>query len=201
MHFRQLPAEGFTRERWRNGAGWTRRILEFPGDGGPMHWRASIAEINGDCRYSPYPGCERLQALLSGEGATLRFDDGRELRLEPPHGRTGFAGDEAPACSVQGPVQAFNLMVAREHARAELLHRPLVGPIVFLPETGVQWLVLLLSGRATLPDVPNRPLLEAGDALLLWPEVAAPQRTVLTGGGELLLARIQAPFGAPRRTL
>lgn len=191
MHARHLPSYGFERERWRNGAGWTRRILQQPEQGRDFDWRASIAEIDADCRYSTFPGCERVQALLSGEGATLRFDDGRVLALEPPHGRVAFAGEEAPACTVQGRVQAFNLIVARERATVELLHRPLVGPMVFFPEAGVQWLVLLLSGRATLPDAASRPQLEAGDALLLWPEAQAPARIVMSGGGEVLLARIQ----------
>lgn len=190
MHARQLPAYGFERERWRNGAGWTRTILQQPEAGQDFDWRASIAEIDADCRYSAFPGCDRQQALLSGEGATLRFDDGRELALEPPHGRIAFAGEEAPACQVQGRVQAFNLFTRRGRATAELLHRPLVGPMVFFPEPGVQWLVLLLNGRATLPDAVNRPLLETGDALLLSPEPEAAQRVVMSGGGEVLLARI-----------
>ena len=190
MHARHLPAHGFERERWRNGAGWTRRILQQPDAGDAFDWRASIAEIDADCRYSAFPGCDRRQALLSGEGATLQFDDGRVLALEPPHGRIAFAGEEAPACSVQGRVQAFNLITRRGRAAAELLHRPLVGPMVFFPEAGVQWLVLLLSGRATLPDAARRPLLETGDALLLSPEPEAAQRVVMSGGGEVLLARI-----------
>jgi len=190
MHARHLPGHGFERERWRNGAGWTRRIVQQPEHGEDFAWRASIAEIDADCRYSAFPGCDRIQGLLSGDGATLRFDDGHELRLEPPHGRVAFAGDAPPACRVDGRVSVFNLVTARGRARAELLHRPLVGPMVFFPETGVQWLALLLTGHATLPDAARRPLLEPGDALLLWPEAEAPRRIVMSGGGELFLARI-----------
>lgn len=189
MHLHLLPAQGFQRERWRNGAGWTRQIVRVP-DEERFDWRASIAEIDRDCTYSAFPGYDRLQALLLGDGATLRFADGRVLALEPPHGRIAFSGDQAPECEVRGRVQVFNLVHARGRIAAELLHRPLVGPMVFFPEAGVQWLLLLLSGRASLPDAANRPLLEVGDALLLWPEAQAPQRLVLSGGGEVLLARI-----------
>lgn len=195
MQVLPLPAEGFQRERWRNGAGWTRQVLRVP-DTDHYDWRASIAEIDRDCTFSRFPGHDRLQALLSGDGATLRFGDGRSLALEPPHGRIAFSGDDAPECSVQGRVQVFNLVLARGRARAELLHRPLVGPMVFFPEAGVQWLLLQLSGRARLADAPEAGDMETGDALLLWPETDAPRRLVLSGGGEVLLARIaSAPRG------
>ena len=81
-------------------------------------------------------------------------------------------------------------MLVQTAVAIELLHRPLVGPMVFFPEAGVQWLLLLISGRAGLPDAPNRLALEQGDALLLSPEAESPRRLVLSGGGEILLARI-----------
>jgi len=190
MHARHLPSFEFQRERWRNGAGWTRAILSAPAAGDAFAWRASIAEIDQDCRFSAFPGYERQLILLSGEGARLAFDDGRECVLEPPHGRAAFAGEEAPQCSVEGRVQVFNLIADRGAVAIELLHRPLVGPMVFFPEAGVQWLLLLISGRAGLPDAPNRLALEQGDALLLSPEAESPRRLVLSGGGEILLARI-----------
>lgn len=199
MLARQLPAQGFARERWRNGAGWTRQILARPERGEPFAWRASIAEIAQDCEFSRFEGCDRTLVLIAGEGGVLRFADGGEQPLQPPHGRASFDGEEAPHCRVAGPLQVFNLITRRGHASAEVLHRPLVGPMVFLPESGVSWLVLLLAGRATLPDHPARLLLEQGDALLLEPEPHAPLRTVMSGGGEVLLARISEPGGASRR--
>lgn len=190
MQTLHLPANGFQRTRWRNGAGWTREILSLPAGGDDFDWRASIAEIDGDCMFSAFPGCERKLVLLAGEGGALQFDDGRRVELAPPHGRAEFAGECAPRCSVAGRLQVFNLIHARDRTGAELLHRPLVGPMVFLPEAGVRWLVLLVAGRASLPDHPSRLLLEQGDAMLLSPEQHVPQRTVMSGGGEVVLARI-----------
>ena len=190
MRARHLPSFEFQRERWRNGAGWTREILSAPGHGAAFAWRTSIAEIEHDCRFSTFPGCERQLILLSGDGARLQFDDGRETVLDPPHGRATFAGEDAPHCIVSGRVQVFNLIADRNAVDIDLLHRPLVGPMVFFPEPAVQWLLYLISGRAELPDAARRVLLEQGDALLLTPEPEAPSRLVLSGGGEVLLARI-----------
>lgn len=190
MRAEHLPSFGFQRERWRNGAGWTRTIASHPPGEAGFGWRASIADIDQDCSFSAFPGYERELVLLAGEGGRLLFDDGRRIELAPPRGRASFAGEHAPRCETEGRLQVFNLMVERGRHSAELLHRPLVGPMVFFPEPAVRWLVLLLGGRARLPDTPNGVVLEQGDALLLSPEPEAPTRLVLTGGGELLLARI-----------
>ena len=74
--------------------------------------------------------------------------------------------------------------------RAELLHRPLVGPMVFFPEGGVQWLLHVVGGRARLKDRPEVPWLEQGDSLLLWSQDGERERAILDGGAELLLARV-----------
>ena len=190
MHARLLPAQEFRRERWRNGAGWTREVLSMPEDAAAFDWRASIAEIDQDCSFSRFEGCERHMVLLAGDGGRLEFADGRSIELAPPHGRASFDGDQAPACTVSGRLQVFNLIARRGRVRAELLHRPLVGPMVFLPEAATSWLVLLVAGHAQLPDHPRRLALAQGDALLLAPEAGGPARTVMSGGGEVLLARL-----------
>jgi environmental stress-induced protein Ves len=190
MLAQHLPSFRFQRERWRNGAGWTRAIVSEPPGEPDFGWRASIAEIDQDCAFSAFPGYDRELVLVAGEGGRLLFGDGRSIELSPPRGRVAFAGEDAPRCEIAGRLQVFNLMVDRARHSAELLHRPLVGPMVFFPEPAVRWLVLLLSGRARLPDTPNSLLLEHGDALLLTPEPESPKRLVLTGGGEVLLARI-----------
>jgi environmental stress-induced protein Ves len=90
---RVVPANEYRRERWRNGAGWTREIAAEPGDGGEWVWRLSIAEIEQDAPFSRFPGVDREIVLLSGNGVRLRFDDGSVHPLEPPHGRLRFSGE------------------------------------------------------------------------------------------------------------
>jgi uncharacterized protein len=194
MRLIHLPAHEYRRERWRNECGWTREIHRAPEGAADWTWRASIAEIDHDAPFSAFPGCDRELVLLSGEGMTLRFDDGESVTLAPPHGRLRFAGErplraELPA----GPTHDFNLIWKRDLVQATLLHRPLVGPMVFFAEPGVTWLLHLMHGHAHFKDLPRPLRLEAADSVLLLPDPEGPARLILEGGGELLLAKIEAP--------
>jgi hypothetical protein len=74
-----------------------------------------------------------------------------------------------------------------------VLHRPLVGPMVFFPESGVLWFAYLLAGQAVFRDQPTPMMLEQGDsAVIRTPDGGA--RTLLDGGGEVLLVRISEPL-------
>ena len=73
--------------------------------------------------------------LLAGNGLRLRFDDGEVQELLPPHDRLRFAGERSVVGELlDGPTHDFNLMWRRERVRAELWHRPLVGPMVLFAE-------------------------------------------------------------------
>lgn len=189
-----LPAQNYRRERWRNGHGWTRQILRHP-DEEAFHWRTSIAEIGQDTLFSLYPGYRRMQVLLNGNGLQLGFADGRRSLLEPPYPRIEFAGDEVVACHlVDGPVQVFNAMWDPDRIHARLLHRPVVGPLMFLHEAGVEWFVHLLAGQLQLRGDGAELRMNQGDSLRL--AVPASQRLVLDGGGEILLLRLSRPDAA-----
>jgi environmental stress-induced protein Ves len=187
---RVIPANEYRRERWRNGFGWTREIhAERPEPSGDWSWRLSIAEIERDAPFSAFPGVDRELVLLHGNGLRLRFDDGQAHLLEPPHGRLRFAGERALTGElVDGPTHDFNLMWRRGAIAAELLHRPLVGPMVFFAEPGTTWALHLLAGEARFDAGSGLPPLRAGDTALL----AAPRRTrhLLDGGGGLLVIRL-----------
>jgi environmental stress-induced protein Ves len=193
----RLPANEYRRERWKNGLGWTREILRWPMSGEDWDWRVSIAEVDKDCPFSCFDGVDREIVLLAGEGMHLHFEDGEQADLLPPHGRHRFAGERAlRAQLVSGPTQDFNLMWKRGRVEATLLHRPLVGPMLFFAEPGVRWLVTLLGGRALVKDALLPVVLEQGDSLLI--DERAEGRVILEGGGELLLARIApAPAASP----
>src|SRR5690606_5328674 len=195
-HSRVIPANEYRRERWRNGFGWTREIHARRGapDAG-WDWRLSIAEIERDAPFSAFPGVDRELVLLRGNGLRLRFDDGESCLLEPPHGRLRFAG-ERPLTGelVDGPTHDFNLMWRRDAIAAELLHRPLVGPMVFFAGAGTTWALHLLAGEARFDDASGRGGMQAGDTALL--EAAERTRHLLDGGGELLVIRLDAREGA-----
>lgn len=181
-----LPAASHRRERWKNGGGWTREILRSPVEG-DWGWRVSVAEVGSDGPFSSFPGCDREIVLLAGQGMDLDFGDGESVRLAPPHGRLRFAGERAVSARlVEGPTIDFNLMWKREAVEAQLLHRPIVGSMLFFGEAGVSWVLYVTAGRVRTPVG----ALGAGDAALLRPEPG--RRLVIEGGGELLLAKLSA---------
>ena len=196
---RVIPANEYRRVRWRNQLGWTREIITQP-EGDCWDWRLSIAEIERDAEFSSFPDIDRELVLLAGNGLRLRFDDGEVTELLPPHDRLRFAGERVVTGElVDGPTHDFNLMWRRGRVRAELWHRPLVGPMVVFADPGTTWAVYLIAGQARFADDSGLPPLAAGDTAILE---AGEQRLrhVIDGGGEALLVRISpADHGASHR--
>lgn len=190
-----IPANEYRRERWRNGAGWTREICRSPSSG-DWHWRLSIAEIEQDAEFSSFPGVDRELVLLRGAGLVLRFEEEGMQVLEPPHGRARFSGERRVRGElVDGPTHDFNLMWQRDRVDAQLWHRPLVGPMVIFIDPHATWAVYLISGQARFADDCGLPALAAGDTAILQAGESR-ARHVLDGGGEVLLIRL-TPRGVP----
>jgi len=181
----------YRRMRWKNGGGWTTELAAFPVDAQTFDWRVSIAAIESDGAFSPFPGCDRHIALLEGVGMILRFDGADDVRLEQRLRFVGFAGEaETFGKLIAGPVRDFNVIARRDACRADVLHRPLVGPMVFLPEA-VTWFVYLVSGSATIKSGGGAQGLAAGESALLLPDGDS-GRVVIDGGGEVIIAKFVA---------
>jgi uncharacterized protein len=91
---------------WANGGGTTRELL-VADDGA---WRISLADIDRDGPFSPFPGRSRLLTVVDGVMLALVVD-GIEHVVEPRR-PFGFAGDaEVSATVPEGPVSALNLIV------------------------------------------------------------------------------------------
>jgi environmental stress-induced protein Ves len=194
MQARVLRAADYRRMRWKNGGGWTTELLAHPpvsDVGAAFDWRISIAEIESDGAFSTFPGCDRYIALLDGFGMDLTFDAAPAQRLDRRLHFVHFAGEwQTHGRLISGPVRDFNVIVRRAVCSVEVLHRPLVGPMVFLPEAAT-WFVYLAGGRAELKLNGAVQALEAGESLLLVPS-ADNDRIVLNGGGELVLVKFSA---------
>lgn len=191
MKVRVIPANDYQRLRWKNGLGWTREILRWPEGRDDWDWRLSIAEVDQPCPFSAFPGCDRELVLLSGAGMRLVFDDGETVDLAPPHGRHRFAGEAGlHAELLAGPTRDFNLIWKRERIEASLLHRPLVGPMLFFAEAGVHWAAHVMAGTARFKDQFGQQRLEQGDTALIDASPGDASRVVLEGGGELLLVKL-----------
>lgn len=194
MNVTLIPATDYRRERWSNGLGWTREIAREP-EQGAFDWRVSIAEVDRDAPFSAFPGVERELVLLSGDGMRLSVGEDPPLDLLPPHGRIRFSGERAARAElIGGPTTDYNLMWRPDRVDASLLHRPLVGPMLFFAEPGVRWLVTLIGGRALVKDALLPLPMAQGDSL--WIGERSAGRVILEGGGQLLLARF-APVASP----
>lgn len=199
---RVIPANEYRRVRWSNDLGWTREIHAARADGfGPdiapgrdgvgvgWDWRLSIAEIERNARFSTFPGIERELVLLRGNGLRLRFDDGEAHTLQQPFERLRFDGDRGVVGELlDGPTHDFNLMWRPSCMSIELLHRPLVGQMLFFAQPGEGWALHLLSGQAIFDPACGLPGMTAGDTALLREQRRT--RFLLDGGGELLVMRM-----------
>jgi environmental stress-induced protein Ves len=194
MHARVLRTADYRRMRWKNGGGATTELATFPESSGDANaafdWRISIADVESDGAFSTFDGCDRYIALLEGIGMELRFDTAESVRLDQRLRFARFAGEwQTHGKLISGPVRDFNVIVRRDAVAAEVLHRPLVGPMVFLPEAAATWFVYLAGGHAELKLAGAVQELAGGESLLLTP-AAGDERVVVNGGGELVLVKL-----------
>lgn len=189
---RVLHPADYRRERWKNDAGWTTGLARQPPGEEPFDWRVSIAEIETDGAFSAFPGCDRQIALLDGIGMLLQIDDAEPVEMRDRLQFVAFAGEARTSTRLlSGPVRDFNVIWRRETVSAEVLRRPLVGPMVFFADGHATWFVYVAAGTATLKNRDDLPELQAGDSLLLEPD-ADTASVVLHGGGELVLIKFRA---------
>ncbi len=125
---RHIRTDAWQPQPWKNGGGITHEIWK-DGDGPDgFAVRLSSAKIAVDGPFSLFPGVDRTIVLLDGAGFALHADDGRRVTLGEVAVPFAFRGEEAWTCHlVHGAVGDLNLMVARDHAAADLRVVPL-GP-------------------------------------------------------------------------
>lgn len=201
MRARVLRNVDYQRMRWKNSGGWTMELAVSPESardaGDTFDWRISIAEIESDGAFSTFPDCERYIALLDGIGMELRFDAAPSVRLDRRLQFFRFAGEwQAQGLLLSGPVRDFNVIVRRDAIHADVWHRPLVGPMVFLSEASTTWFVHVVSGEAAVKNRADSPTLAAGDCLLLEADDDA-DNILLTGGGEVLIVKLTRVADSP----
>lgn len=190
MRARVLHAADYERMRWKNGGGWTTQLAVGAASDGTsaFDWRISIAEIESDGAFSTFAGCDRSIALLDGVGMELRFDDAEPVRLDQRLNFFKFAGEANTFGKLlAGPVRDFNLIYKRDTVDAEILRRPLVGPMVFFAATDTTWFVYVASGSANLKNGGGE--IGNGESLLLEPDSDS-RNIVIDGGGELVLVKL-----------
>lgn len=180
---------------WANGGGTTRQIAIDPPAGSlatGFRWRVSTARVASDGPFSQFPGIDRSLWLLRGAG--MRLDvDGREVRLDRPLQRFGFAG-EVPVVArlLDGPVVDLNVMVARDQVRADAAVRAFGRGAAIDVRGGAPGLLWLLDGRVATP---GGAVASGGDAFRL--DGAQPLTLRAKVAGHLLLVRFSGVGGRP----
>lgn len=183
-----LSPSDYQRTRWKNDGGWTTELARSGGE--DFRWRCSIADIERDGPFSPFPGIERDLLLLEGNGMELDIAGIGTRRLTHRFERVHFPGEAAVDCNVlAGPTRDFNVMARRDAVRAEVVARPLVGPMVIFPDPACEWLLHMLTGEAHARTGDAAETLAAGSTLHLDFRTATPHRVVLDGAGELVLVK------------
>lgn len=177
---------------WKNGQGQTWEIAQEAGIAveHPFRWRLSRAGIDRTSWFSAYPGVRRWLALAAGGALELRIDERPPHMLERIGHWIAFDGEaRVESVPLDGPVQDFNLMIADPALDAQMLHRPLTGSMVLMPESGVITVFHLLDGHAQLQGNPAVKLLPADTRLIRGDQPGA-QIQRIVGGGDALIIRI-----------
>lgn len=130
--------------RWRNGAGVTRRIASGTvASHGTDHpdWTLSLADIETDCAFSPFPGMRRTAVVVGDDPVDLTVN--RTTHALALLDRIGFDGeDDVRATPTRRPTRLLNLIARRETCVGTLTLRNLRGAHTIGPDDGVVLTVL-----------------------------------------------------------
>ncbi len=174
MPITHLPAGGYRRMPWKNGAGTTTEVaLSPPGaDMDGFVWRLAIADLDRSGPFSSFPGVDRLLMLLPDGGVTLTID-GEPKALVPGEVVT-FRGESVVSATLTaGPARDLNLMLRRRQARGTMEAISLDGELA-VAVGGSQTLLCAIEGRITVElgdeavtlDPLDSALVETGQRLL-----------------------------------
>jgi uncharacterized protein len=189
------PSAGYARQRWRNGGGWTNEIARSVADEttDDWTWRVSIAEIDTDGPFSPFPGVDRVLVLLNGDGVGLAID-GTHHELREQYAHIQFAGEAVVHCSlVNGPTRDFNVMWRRsatQSTHVQVFLRMLGGVFSITALPGELWVMHLLADSTVAgPGLPVGAT--TADTVIVDAVTSVqPIRQSLLGTGTALLIRV-----------
>lgn len=127
---RIIGRDTYRRMPWKNGQGLTEEVAAFPEGSGVegFDWRLSIAHVDSDGPFSPFPGIDRTIALLDGPGLFLDLPDGGCVALSPGGAPFSFPGEWAVSSrNAGGATVDLNVMTRRGRCGHVLRRLPLDG--------------------------------------------------------------------------
>jgi environmental stress-induced protein Ves len=108
---------------WKNGGGITRNLAVEPEGSGfdEFLWRLSFAEVSGPGKFSAFPGVDRTILVWEGSGLHLHKSGGGVVSITREAEAYSFRGeDEIEATLIDGMTIDFNVMVRRDHHKADV---------------------------------------------------------------------------------
>ena len=176
LHFVALKSTVET--PWRNGGGVTRDLLSWPLGGalggalaGDWQLRVTVASIDRDGPFSPFPGVARCFNVLSGDGVRLRFAD-RTLELRCGDAPLAFDGADAPGCALLGGATRDLNLMARSGAGTPRMQLAEAGSGISGVNNITRWRGLYAAAPARI-FVDGEQHSIAADTLV-WSDSAAP---------------------------
>ena len=183
---RLVPHSEQRRVRWKNGAGWTTELAADPPHG-EFDWRISVAEVEVDGDFSPFPAIDRTILVLDGAGFDLLVDGEPAAALRPGGPPHAFSGDRAARCVVAGPSRDFNVMTRRGRFTHAVTRAAGAETLALERPRGAGWLVYVQDGEATVGSVRAA----AGECLVLEPAPEDMSPATLVAAGARVLVRLQ----------
>lgn len=170
MSLQQVHLDRIAPQPWKNGGGSTRVLLTWPHEA-DWRLRVSVATIDRDGPFSPFPGVQRWFSVLDGEGVVLTLGGQRHL-LAPGHAPFHFEGEAAPGCElVAGSTEDLNFMVPMAQGRGEM----------WLAEPEAEWLHRAawrgcFAADATTLQIDDTDVAALRPGTLIWSDHAQRQR-------------------------
>ena len=180
---RVLLARERASQPWPDGGGMTKQVVIHPAvaDTSNFDWRVSIATVDGESKFSSYPGVTRWLMPLGADGLSLRIEG--EVLYLPAREAFAFGGEASVnATRIKNPSLDVNLMVRTTYGRGSLLALVLHDETAIAAAPAEFVVILVLDGQFSLDDTELTEL----DAVALEPGSDA----VLVGDGVIAIARI-----------
>ncbi|MEH2472754.1 environmental stress-induced protein Ves [Nitrobacteraceae bacterium AZCC 2161] len=169
---RILRAADYKIMPWKNGMGSTTEIAVSPEAEGfeGFDWRISMARVETDGPFSPFPGIDRTLLVLEGDGIILKVADHGLVRLDRESIHS-FPGDQPTyATLIGGPIVDLNVMSRRDRFQHNVSRLDLTTPQVF-PSPSALTVLLVERGAVTVQYGSILEVLANYDGLVLGPGV------------------------------
>ena len=181
MAVQSFSRDALVETAWKNGAGRTREIVSWPPGASiaAFAWRASLATLDRDARFSTFDGVDRSIVLIDGDAVTLTAEDGAShaLARDVPY---AFDGEAAIHCAIgAGASTDFNVMTRR----AAWTHDVAVIGASTTIASSAHGVLMALAGTWTVDDATLAP----GEGLW-WADVPTAWRATTRDAGARLLA-------------